>query len=94
MSALRYLLVIALVGVLALLTVADHVERTRLGYDLRALEERRGRLLEEEKAARLAYERAAIPEKLMVRAEALGVARRADLLALAGRREVPAPGGR
>lgn len=94
MSALRYLLVIALVGVLALLTVADHVDRTRVGYDLRGLEERRARLLEEEKAARLAYERAAVPDRLMVRAEALGVAKRADLLALAGRREAPAPGGR
>ena len=32
MGALRYLLVIALVGTLSLLTVAEHAERTRLGF--------------------------------------------------------------
>ena len=85
MSAPRALLVIALVGLLALLTVADHVERTKLGYEARQLEERRARLVEEEKAARLAWERAVVPERLVERAEALGIAGKPELLALVGR---------
>lgn len=84
MSALRYLLVIALVGVLAVLTVAEHVERTRLGYEVRALEEERARLVEEEKVRRLEYEQAVVPERLVERARALGVASDAELSALTG----------
>lgn len=84
MSALRYLLVIALVGTLAVLTVAEHVERTRLGYEVRALEEERARLVEEEKARRLEWEQAAVPERLVERARALGVASDQELAALTG----------
>lgn len=84
MGVLRYLLVIALAGFLAILTVAEHVERTRLGYAVRALETERAQLLEEEKAARLAYEQAVVPERLVARAVELGVAT-ADELAGAGR---------
>ncbi|MBX3467474.1 MAG: hypothetical protein KF878_11335 [Planctomycetes bacterium] len=84
MSALRYLLVIALVGVLAVLTVAEHVERTRLGYEVRALEEERARLVEEEKVRRLEFEQAAVPERLVERARALDVAGQAELEALTG----------
>ena len=84
MGALRYLLVIALVGVLAILTVAEHVERTRLGYAIRAHEKHKAQLLEEEKAARLAYERAVVPERLVERAEALGVASAQELAVLTG----------
>lgn len=84
MSALRYLLVIALVGVLAVLTVAEHVERTRLGYEVRALEEERARLVEAEKVRRLEYEQAVVPERLVERARALGVASDAELGALTG----------
>ncbi len=84
MSALRYLLVIALVGVLAVLTVAEHVERTRLGYEVRALEEERARLVEEEKLRRLEYEQAVVPERLVERARALGVAKDEELAALTG----------
>jgi hypothetical protein len=83
-SALRYLLVIALVGVLAVLTVAEHVERTRLGYEVRALEEERARLVEEEKVRRLEYEQAVVPERLVERAKALGVASEQELAALTG----------
>ena len=84
MGALRYLLVIALVGVLSILTVAEHVERTRLGYAIRELEGERSRLQEEEKAARLAYERAVVPERLVERAVTLRVATEAELAALTG----------
>jgi hypothetical protein len=83
-GALRYLLVIALVGVLSILTVTEHVERTRLGYAIRELERERGRLAEEEKAARMAYERAVVPERLVERAVTLKVASRPELAALTG----------
>jgi hypothetical protein len=86
MSALRYLLVIALVGALAVLTVAEHVERTRLGYEVRALEEERARLIEDEKQARLDYEQALAPERLVERARALKVASDAELASLTGAR--------
>ena len=89
MSALRYLLVIALVGTLAILTVGEHVDRTRLGYELRELEQERARLNEREKSARLAYEQAVVPERLRERAEALKVAEPSELSALLGAR----PGG-
>ncbi|MGE0712476.1 MAG: hypothetical protein AB7N76_01355 [Planctomycetota bacterium] len=81
MGALRYVSVIVLVGALALATVSEHVERTRLGYELRKLEQERVRLVERRKAARLAYERAVVPEHLRERAAALGVASEAELKA-------------
>ncbi|RMG19287.1 MAG: hypothetical protein D6731_00045 [Planctomycetota bacterium] len=84
MSSVRYLLVIVLVGVLSLLTVSEHVERTRLGYAIRELERERARLREEEKAALLAYEQAVVPELLVRRAAALGVAGPDELAALVG----------
>jgi hypothetical protein len=83
-GALRYLLVIALVGTLALLTVGEHVDRTRLGYELRELERERARLAEEEKTARLAYEQAVTPERLRERAEELKVADPRELAVLLG----------
>lgn len=86
MGALRYILVIVLVGVLAALTVAEHTERTRLGYELRKLERERVKLIEQRKAARLGYEQRVVPEHLRDRAEALGVASEAELNALVGER--------
>ncbi len=87
MGALRYLLVIGCLGVLALFTVAEHVKRTRLGYALRQLEQERSRLKEEEKAQRLAYEAAGVPARLLERAQALRVTTPAELEALAGVRQ-------
>jgi hypothetical protein len=84
MGALRYLLVIALVGFLALLTVSEHVDRTRLGYSIRDLEQEQGRLVEEQKAARLAYEQAVVPERLVERSAALKVATPAELASVTG----------
>jgi len=84
LSSVRYLLVVALVGALAILTVAEHVERTKLGYEIRELEEERDRLAEEEKTARLAYEQAAVPERLVDRAVALGVVEPGDVEGLTG----------
>jgi hypothetical protein len=84
MGALRYLLVIVLVGLGALLTVAEHVDRTRLGYSIRELEQEQGRLVETEKAARLAYEQAVVPERLVERAEALKVASPDELASVTG----------
>ncbi len=83
MGVARYLLVIGLIGCLALLTVAEHAERTRIGYALRELETERARLAEEEKAARLAYERAVVPEGLLERAAAVAVGTPAELQGLA-----------
>ncbi len=73
MSVLRYLLVIGVIGGLALITVAEHAERTRIGFALRELETERARLAEEEKTARLAFEQAVVPERLLERAAAIGV---------------------
>lgn len=84
MGAVRYVLLILLVGALALCTVSEHVERTRLGYELRGLEERRDRLREEEQARRLAHERALVPERLVERAVALGIAPEPELRGLVG----------
>ena len=84
MGAVRYVLLILLVGALALCTVAEHVERTRLGYELRGLMERRDRLREEEEARRLAVERALVPERLVERGVALGLAPEVELRALVG----------
>ena len=47
-------------------------------------EKRKAELLEEEKAARLAYERAVVPERLVERAAAMGVATPEELAALTG----------
>ena len=87
MGALRYLLVIALLGVLSILTVAEHVKRTQIGYEVRKLEQRRARLLEERKAAQVAFEQAVVPEQLIQRSGALGVADPAELRALSGVRK-------
>ena len=84
MSVLRYLLVIALIGLLALLSVTEHVERTRVGYSIRKLEREQSELLEEQKAAELLYERAVVPERLLERAADLRVADSAELQALVG----------
>lgn len=73
MGVVRYLLVIALLGVLAILTVAEHVERTRLGYEVRELEREVRKLEERRKSSVMAYERACAPERVIDRAEALHV---------------------
>jgi hypothetical protein len=85
-SVLRYLSVIALVGVLSVVTVADHVERTRLGYEVSDLESELERLRAEETAARLSYEQAAVPERLCEVAVELEVADAAELRDLTGAR--------
>jgi cell division protein FtsL len=83
-GVVRYLLVIVLVGVLATCTVNEHVKRVQVGYEVRSLEKERARLQEEQKTAQLAWERAAVPERLVDRAVALGVAQRPELEALTG----------
>jgi hypothetical protein len=85
-SLLRYLSLIALVGALALATVAGHVERTRLGYEVSELEDELARLQAEETAARLAYEQAVVPERLVEAAARLEVARPDELRDLTGAR--------
>lgn len=84
MGVVRYLLVIVLVGTLATCTVNEHVKRVQIGYEVRALEKERGRLQEERKASQLAWERAAVPERLVERAVVLDVAERPALEALTG----------
>ena len=65
----RYLAVIGAVGLVALSTVCEHVEATRLAYEARELEVERARLVEDTKASRLRYEQASAPERLQERAE-------------------------
>lgn len=84
MGTLRYVLVIALVSALALLTVSEHVKRTKIGYELRTLDKERVRLREVKKAAQLDYERAVVPERLRERAAELEIASPTELTALAG----------
>ncbi|MCA8924500.1 MAG: hypothetical protein KDD82_22000 [Planctomycetes bacterium] len=80
----RYLAVIGAVGLVALSTVCEHVEATRLAYEARELEVERARLVEDTKASRLRYEQASAPERLQERALALGVVSEAELSALTG----------
>lgn len=84
MAWVRYLAVIGAVGLVALSTVCEHVEATRLAYEARELEVEKARLVEETKASRLRYEQAAAPERLQTRAVELGVASEAELAALTG----------
>jgi hypothetical protein len=85
-SVLRYLSVIALVGALAIVTVAQHVDRTRLSYEVSELEDELERARVEETTARLAYEEAAVPEGLSEVAVRLEVARAEELRDLTGAR--------
>lgn len=84
MTWVRYLAVIGAVGLVALSTVCEHVEATRLAYEARELEVEKARLEEETKACRLRYEQASAPERLQERAVALGVASRDELATLTG----------
>jgi len=59
--------------VIGLATVSEHVERVRIGYELRRFEQEHRRLVEERKARRLIWERYAAIERIGERAVALGV---------------------
>lgn len=73
MTVQQYLcIVVCLVG-LGLYTVADHVERVRVGYEIRRLEHEQRRLKEELKTRRLMWERRAAAETVAQRAVALKV---------------------
>jgi len=62
--------------------VHQHVERTRLGYETRALEREIQHLDEAKKAAKLELDRAGASEHLLVKARAFNVATEGELQAL------------
>ncbi len=82
MRTVRYLALVLAATAVAIATVREHVARTRLGYEARALERDVDRLKGARRAALLEREHAAAPEKLAAEAKALQIANDAELRAL------------
>jgi hypothetical protein len=82
MRIARYLALVAAATGIAIATVHQHVERTRLGYEARALEREIDRAKEARRSALLEREHAAAPERLVARARACNIASEAELKAL------------
>ena len=82
MRVARYFALVAVATGIAIASVHEHVERTRLGYEARTLEREVRRLEETRRAAIVEREHAAAPEKLLVRARAFGIASEPELRAL------------
>jgi hypothetical protein len=82
MNVLRYFAFLSGALALGILTVSEHVEQVRLGYEIRRLERSEQRLRQERKARQLIWERHAALESLAKRAEALGLIDAAELEAL------------
>jgi hypothetical protein len=82
MRVSRYLALVASATAVAIATVHQHVERTRLGYQTRALEKDLNRLREAKRSATLDRDHAGAPEKLVARARTMGIANETDLRAL------------
>ncbi len=78
----RYLALVTVATLIAIATVHQHVERTRLGYEARALERDIQRLKETRRSAVLDMENAAAPEKLVARARDWKIASEPELRAL------------
>jgi hypothetical protein len=94
MRVARYLALVAVATGIAIATVHQHVERTRLGDEARALERDVARLTEERRAATLERDRAAAPEKLVARARDFKIASEAELKALVAPVAPPKKGAR
>lgn len=94
MRVARYLALVAVATAIAIATVHQHVERTRLGYEARALEREIQRLKETRRGALLERENAAAPEKLVARAKDFKIATDSELKALVAPVAPPRKGGR
>jgi hypothetical protein len=94
MRVARYLALVAVTTAMAIATVHQHVERTRLGYEARALEREIQRLKETRRGALLDRENAAAPEKLVARARDWKIASDSELRALVAPVALPRKGGR
>ena len=82
MTVYQYLcIVICLVG-LGLTTVGEHVQRVRIGYELRRLDKEYRRLKQERKTRRLMWERLAAAETVSKRAIDLKIVHAEDIEAL------------
>ncbi|MDF1662326.1 MAG: hypothetical protein P1V97_11170 [Planctomycetota bacterium] len=82
MTVYQYLcIVVCLVG-LGLTTVAEHVQRVRIGYEVRRLEKEHRRLKQERKTRRLMWERLAAAETVSKRSIDLKIVRAEDIEAL------------
>jgi hypothetical protein len=90
-KVVRYLALVAVATGLAIATVHQHVERTRLGYETRELERELQRLEEAKKAAQLELAAASARERLLVRARAFDIASESELRALVSPVAPPAP---
>jgi len=92
MRVARYLALVAAATGIAIATVHQHVQRTRLGYETRSLEREIERLKEARRAALLEREHAAAPEKLVARAREQKIASDAELKALVAPAAAPRKG--
>lgn len=82
MTVYQYLcIVVCLVG-LGLTTVAEHVQRVRIGYEVRRLEKEHRRLKQERKTRRLMWERLAAAETVSKRSIDMKIVRPEDIEAL------------
>lgn len=79
MTVSHYFCIVACLVGLGLTTVSEHVERVRIGYEIRKLERLHRRLKQERKARRLIWERHAAAESVGARAVDLGLIQQAEL---------------
>ncbi len=82
MRVARYLALVLVATGIAIATVHQHVERTRLGYETRSLEREIKRLKEMRQGALVEQSKAAAPEELVARAKDLKIASDSELRAL------------
>ena len=82
MSVHQYLCIVISLVALGLTTVAEHVERVRIGYEVRRLEKEHRRLKQELKTRRLMWERFAAAETVIKRAVELRLVQKEDIEAL------------
>lgn len=73
MKLYRVFIVVAVMTLLALLTVWQQMQTTRLGYKIEEIEQKKQRLLEEQRQLCVEVSRLGAPDALTARAEKLGI---------------------
>jgi len=89
MTLSRYLVVIVSLVCVGVTTVAEHVERVRIGYQIRKLKTEKRRLRQELKNQQLVWARTSAAENVARRALVMGVVTEQDLSTLAVTAEKP-----
>lgn len=79
MTLPRYLVVVISLVCIGVTTVAEHVERVRIGYEIRQLKTEKRRLQQELKQQQLVWTRTAAIENVVRRALSLGLFTEQDL---------------